>query len=270
MITQKIKVGPQLRLNVFDSGVQKKYPAGLTVVFIHGGTGSLLSWKYQLGYFSERYRTIAYDWRGCGQSDEALGYAFNDHYDDFLKLMKVLDVSNKVILVAHSYGCLIAQRYIKEYGVDKFVSVSLGLGCGVGLSLRLLLNLPKFLQIPIYRCCLMPKNPFLTKRFLASKKTPVEKVREALADNKLPSLEFCLGLKTFRKNESLEWMKSYQEKMLIISGGEDKRVKARNIRKINNLLPQVKIEIVQGAGHIVPYETPEYFNNLVEAFIENR
>lgn len=270
MKTQKVRISPNLRLNVFDSGIQKKYDTDLTVIFIHGGTGSLMNWKYQLDYFSEKYRTVAYDWRGCGHSDEAPNYTFDDHYDDFLKLMGILNISHKVILVAHSCGGLIAQKYIEDYGADKFVSVSLGLGSGVGLFLRLLLSLPRFLQIPIYRFGLMPKNPALTKRFVASKKTPVAKVQEALADNKLPSLEFCLGLKTFRENESLEWMKNYQEKMLIISGREDKRLKARHIKRINQLLPEVKIEIIQNAGHIVSYEKPEYFNNLIEAFIENR
>ncbi len=268
MITKKIKVGPQLRLNVFDSGLKRKYPRDLTVVFIHGGTGSLLNWKYQLAYFAEKYRTIAYDWRGCGQSDKAHRYTFDDHYNDFLSLTKILKIPPKPILVAHSYGCLIARRYLKEYGAEKFVNVSLGLGSGMGLFLKLILSLPKFLQLPIYRCCIVPKNPFLTKRFLASKKTPVAKVREALADNPLPPLEFYLGLRTFRKRESWDWMKDYQAKMLIISGREDKRTKTRNIRKINGFLPQVKIEIVQNAGHILPYEVPMTFNRLIEAFIE--
>jgi len=268
MVTQKIKISSKLSLNVFDSGLEKKYPTDLTVVFIHGGTGSLLNWKYQLSYFSEKYRTIAYDWRGCGQSDKARHYTFDDHYNDFLSLTKILKIPQKPILVAHSYGCLIARRYIKEYGVEKFVNVSLGLSEGLGFFLRGLLSLPKFLKMPIYRCFLVPKNPFLTKRFVVSKKTPVEKVREILADNTLPPLGFYLGLKTFRKNESLEWMKNYQEKMLIISGREDKRIKARHIRKINHFLPQVKIKIVQDAGHNVPYEVPQIFNRLIEAFIE--
>jgi len=268
MTTQKIKIGSNLRLNVFDSAWQKKYLSDLTVVFIHGGTGSLLNWKYQLAYFAEKYRTIAYDWRGCGESDKAPSYTFNNHYLDFLSLMKILNVSAKPILVAHSYGCLIAQRYLKEYRVEKFVNVSLGLGGGVGLFLKFILSLPKFLQLPIYRCCIVPKNPFLTKRFLASKKTSMEKVREALVDNTLPPLEFYLGLKTFRKKESWDWLKDYQAQMLIIGGREDKRIKARNLRRINSFLPQIKIEIVQNAGHIIPYEVPKTFNRLIEAFIE--
>jgi pimeloyl-ACP methyl ester carboxylesterase len=28
------------------------------------------------------------------------------------------------------------------------------------------------------------------------------------------------------------------------------------------------LEIIQNAGHIVPFEVPEHFNNVVEAFIE--
>ena len=268
MTTQKIKIGSNLRLNVFDSGLKKKYPRDLTVVFIHGGTGSLLSWKYQLAYFAEKYRTIAYDWRGCGESDKASSYIFDDHYLDFLSLMKNLNVSAKPILIAHSYGCLIAQRYLKEYGAEKFVNVSLGLGGGVGLFLKFILSLPKFLQLPIYRCCMVPKNPFLTKKFIASKMTSVEKVREALGDSKLPPLDFYLGLKTFKNKDSLEWMKDYQAKMLIISGREDRRIKAKNLQKIATFLPQVKIEIVQNAGHILPYEVPMIFNRLIEAFIE--
>jgi pimeloyl-ACP methyl ester carboxylesterase len=268
MKTRKIKIASNLKLNVFDSSWQKKYDNDLTVIFIHGGTGSLLNWKYQLSYFSQKYRTVAYDWRGCGQSDRASTYNFNDHYHDFLSLTKILKIPQKPILVAHSYGCLIVQRYLKKYEIEKFISVSLGLSGGLGFLLRGLLSLPKFLQIPIYRCFLVPQNPFLTKRFVASKKTPLSKVKEVLNDNILPPLDFYLGLKTFWKKESLEWMKDYQEKMLIISGREDKRIKAKHIQRINNFFPQVKIEIVQDAGHMLPSEVPEHFNNLVEAFIK--
>jgi len=269
MVTRKIKVAPNLSLNVFDSAAQKKYPHDLTVIFIHGGgTGSLLSWKYQLAFFSKRYRTIAYDWRGCGHSDKAPSYTFNDHYYDFLALIKILEVPAKPILIAHSYGCLIAQRFIKEYGAEKFINVSLSLGGGVGFWLKLLLSLPKVFQRPIYRLFLKPQNPFLTKKMIASKRTPTVVVKQVLAENKLPSLAFYLGLKTFRKRESLDWMKDYQEKMLFISGREDRRVKARHLRKINNLLPQVKIEVLENAGHILPYEVPQAFNRLIEAFIE--
>ena len=270
MKTRKIKVKENLNLNVFDSSFEKDYPTDLTVVFIHGGIGCLLNWKYQLEYFSQKYRTVAYDWRGCGQSDTAESYTFDDHYSDFLNLIKCLKIPPKPILVAHSYGCLIARRYIEENQVGKFINVSLGLSSIEKKWLRCLLFLPKFLQIPLYRCFFLLKNPLITKKLAASKKTPLSRVRESLKNNKRPPLEFFLGLKTFYQNEPLEWVKNYQEKMLIVGGKEDKGVRPQSLEQLSRLVPQSRLEIVQDAGHIVPFEAPEYFNRLVEAFIETR
>jgi len=266
--TKKIKVKPGLRLNVFDSAVKRSYQNEMVVVFIHGGTGSLHHWKYQLDYFAQKYRTIAYDWRGCGLSDEAGSYTFDDHYYDLLSLLKVLKVPGKPIMVAHSYGCLLARRYLKEYHLEKFVNVSLGFSGSLGWFLRLVLTLPRKIQIPIYRLFLVPKNPILTKPLIASKKTPLHKVKEALDLSKLPPLDFYLGLKTFRKKESLLWMKNYQEKMLVLTGREDRRVNGRTVKKINKLFPEIKVQVVDDAGHILPFETPGLFNELVEGFIK--
>jgi len=268
MKTKKIKLKNGLRINVFDSSSRKDYKNITTIIFIHGGgSGSLLNWKHQLAYFARKYRTIAYDWRGCGRSDDSKSYTFDDHYSDFLDLIKILKVPEKPILVAHSYGCLIARRFINENEVGKFINVSLGVHNGVGLFLRLLLSLPKFIKRPLYRWFLTPKNPIFTKYFVASKKTPLHIVKETLNDNRLPSLDFFVALKTFRRKEALGWMERCQNKLLMISGQEDKRMRPRMIKRIRRFIPEAKIEIVQDAGHIIPIENPLDFNTLIEDFI---
>lgn len=268
METKKIKITKNLRLNVFDSGMQKKYPTDLTVVFIHGGAGCLLNWKYQLEYFSQKYRTIAYDWRGCGESDRAQSYTFVDHYQDFLSLIKTLKIPGKPILVSHSYGCLIARRYINEHSVGKFINVSLGLSSIEKGWLKKLLLLPRFLQIPLYRLFYLFKNPLITKKLIASKKTPIYLVRESIRISKRPPVDFFLGFKTFCQDEPLEWIKNFQEKTLIIGGEEDRCFRPFCLKQLWQLIPEAKLEIIKDAGHIVPFEVPDYFNSLVEAFIE--
>ena len=269
MTTKKIKIKEGLELNVFDSASGKKYSTDLTVVFIHGaGTGSLLNWKYQLNYFSDKYRTIAYDWRGCGRSDRPKSYTFDEHYQDFLDLMKILKVSDKPILVGHSYGCLIARRYISEHSVGKFVNVSLGLSSVEEDLLKQLLRLPKFFQIPLYRGFYLFRNPFFAKRLMTSKETPIHLIRQIMEENKRPPINFFLGLKTFCQNEPLEWIKNYHEKMLIIGGNEDHCFKPGCLEKLRQLVPQSRLEIIPNAGHIVPYEAPEHFNQVLENFIE--
>lgn len=267
MITKKIKIRKNLRLNVFDSLLEKEYQQDTTIVFIHGGAGNLLNWKYQLPHFSKKYRTIAYDWRGCGNSDNATSYTFDDHYSDFRALLKLLKVPPRPILVGHSYGCLIARRYISEYPMDKFVNAGLSLG-GEGGWLRGLLYLPRFVQIPIYKYLLLPKNPTLAKWLFASKNTPIDKIKEFLDDNKIPSMELLLGFKSFRVEESIEWVKNYQGKMLVIVGKEDKLAKPEEMKRLSELAPNSRLEIIPNVGHFLLCETPQRFNRLVEAFIE--
>lgn len=267
--TKRIKIKPDLSLNIFDSSWQKKYHTDLTVVFIHGaGASSLLNWKHQLNYFSEKYRTIAYDWRGCGKSDRPKSYTFDEHYQDFLDLMEILKVPDKPILVGHSYGCLIARRYISEYPVGKFVNVSLGLSSIEEGLLKKLLKLPKFLQIPLYRGFYLFRNPFFAKKLMTSKVTPINLIRETMKGNKRPPINFFLGLETFCQDKPLEWIKNYQQEMLIIGGNEDRCFNPSCLEKFRQLIPQARLEIIFNAGHIVPYEAPESFNQLLENFIE--
>lgn len=267
MSEKKIKIKERLRLNVFDSAFDGRYQQKTTVIFIHGGAGCLLNWKYQLSYFSSKYRTIAYDWRGCGDSDNATSYTFNDHYTDFLALLKLLKVPPKPVLVGHSYGCLIARKYISEHHLDKFVNASLSLGDKGGWARRLL-YLPKFVQVPIYKSLFLTKNPILAKWLFASKNTPISRIEEFLDNNKIPSMEFLLGLRTFREEEPLAWIKKYQGKTLLISGKEDKLAKVEEMKRLNELTPNSRLKIIPNAGHFLLCESSEEVNRSIEDFIE--
>jgi pimeloyl-ACP methyl ester carboxylesterase/predicted glycosyltransferase len=67
-------------------------------------------YKAQLPYFSKRFRCIAYDGRGNGQSDrpdETTAYSLANHVDDACAVMDATD-AGKAILVGLSFGGLIA------------------------------------------------------------------------------------------------------------------------------------------------------------------
>lgn len=250
----------------FDSGSRKNRQVK-TVIFIHGGAGCLLNWKNQLPYFAEKYRTIAYDWRGCGDSDEAKSYTFDDHYDDFLSLLRLLEIPPRPILVAHSYGCLIARKYISRYQIDKLVNIALGSSGKEGGWLRSLFYFPKLFQRLVYQHLLVPKNVTLARWLLFSKTTPISEIKELLRENRIPSLEFCLALKSFSKKKLRGWVKNCQGKTLVMGGKEDRIVKPEEIRQLGKSIFQSKLEIIEKAGHFVPFEASEHFNNLVEGFI---
>ena len=61
--------GGGLRLTLYEGGKA----AGPPIVFIHGFTGSYLSWERQLfGPLAAEFRLLAYDLRGHGASDKPL------------------------------------------------------------------------------------------------------------------------------------------------------------------------------------------------------
>ncbi|OYT30645.1 MAG: hypothetical protein B6U94_06070, partial [Thermofilum sp. ex4484_79] len=106
------------RLNVYDSGNEKKYENSTALVFLHGTPGQISNWKYQIGYFKKYYRTIVYDQRGFGASDKPKKVSLNDYLLDLEELLRKLDVNeNNAILIGHSFGGIIVQEFAASHKV---------------------------------------------------------------------------------------------------------------------------------------------------------
>jgi pimeloyl-ACP methyl ester carboxylesterase len=84
---------------------------GIPIVFLHGWSLNLNYWRAQIEYFAQRYRTIAYDWRGMGKSGGGKQpYDFPDLSDDLAVFLKALNIERPV-LCGHSQGGNIALQY---------------------------------------------------------------------------------------------------------------------------------------------------------------
>lgn len=95
-------------LNVDDRG------AGKPVVFIHGLGANLESWDQEVKHFSGRFRTIAYDARGHGESTRGTAYSLKDHVEDLRCMLGSLGVE-RCAVVGASMGSYIAQGFASVY-----------------------------------------------------------------------------------------------------------------------------------------------------------
>src|SRR5918999_4111134 len=83
---------------------------GDPLVLIMGFSGDHLAWGFQLPAFAERYRVIAFDNRGAGQTDTPdHPYTTRMMADDTVGLMDKLGVGHAHVLGA-SMGGMIAQE----------------------------------------------------------------------------------------------------------------------------------------------------------------
>ncbi|TGL06673.1 alpha/beta hydrolase [Leptospira bouyouniensis] len=110
------------------------------ILCLHGLSGNLYSMETFANLLNKKgHKVISYDLRGRGHSDKPKGsYGFNHHIEDLQKIIQHYKLKNSIIL-AHSFGCMIALRHTLKYPNQ---TKALILMDGGGL-----LTLPKRIQI---------------------------------------------------------------------------------------------------------------------------
>lgn len=97
----RIDVG-HITLNVEERG------AGPAFIFIPGLVGLLNAWELQLAHFSQRFRCIAFDHRGTGDSDKPLdSYSTRAIADDVIGLMDTLGIEKAIVAGTSTGGCVL-------------------------------------------------------------------------------------------------------------------------------------------------------------------
>ena len=88
---------------------------GPPVILLHGFPETSFAWRHQIPALAERYRVIAPDLRGYGETDKpASGYDKRTMAQDIVALMDALGLA-KVALVGHDRGARVATRFAKDH-----------------------------------------------------------------------------------------------------------------------------------------------------------
>jgi non-heme chloroperoxidase len=115
---RSITTGDGVRLNVLEAG------RGKPLVLIPGWSQTAAQFRRQLEGLSDRYRVIAIDMRGHGDSDKpAHGYRIQRLAQDVRQALVAMDLQDVTIL-GHSMGCSVLWCYFDLFGaerVSKFV-----------------------------------------------------------------------------------------------------------------------------------------------------
>jgi 3-oxoadipate enol-lactonase len=89
---------------------------GLPIVFVHGLGATSNIWHAQRMALGHHFRVITYDRSGCGRSQKASGgYSIDTWTEELVGLLDHLAVASAVV-VGHSLGSMIAQRFAGKHG----------------------------------------------------------------------------------------------------------------------------------------------------------
>lgn len=260
-----------VKLNVYDSGAERSYETSVALIFLHGFPGKLSNWKYQVPYFEEKLRVIAYDQRGFGESDKPRRVSFDDYVSDLAALLEKLGVnSGDAVLVGHSFGGMVAQLFARDREVKGLVLIGSLTKIRADFTDYVIQYTPSFIWKPLF----FTRN-FLTDRLYPqlyfSPSTPIKVWEEFAEDNvdylqRLPAHVYRYH-KYFADYDAEKWLNKVETPALVVVGEDDKIAPPQESEKISRLMPNAELKVVKAVGHMVLYEKPEELNNIIDEFL---
>jgi pimeloyl-ACP methyl ester carboxylesterase len=266
---------PQLESMIIhgDRVTYRDEGAGEVLLLIHGMGGSSQTWRDVIPMLATKYRVIAPDLLGHGQSDKPRGdYSVGSFAVLARDLLDGLGIG-EVTVVGHSLGGGIAMQFAHQhpqYCKGIVLISSGGFGDDVGRVLRLLSLPGSELVLPMLasRPAVMAGNAL---RALTGSGARFEK-RPALSqrDHRQAFLRTLRSVVDFR-GQAVSALNGLcfgaDLPALIISGDADRVIPVDHARTAHARIPNSRLHVLPGVRHNPPTEQPATVARLIDDFL---
>ena len=264
---------PKLQVN----GVQlhyEEYGSGdETIVFSHGYLMSHKMFAAQIDALKDRYRIIAYDHRGHGESEVYKGdYGMYDLMEDGAALIDAL-VGGPVHFMGMSTGGYVGVRLMVRRPdlLKSAVLMDTSAESEDPSALRqynLMLTAVRFLGVrSVYSkaIVMLMGEKFRTDPSRKAEYQTWERYIKGL--NKTAIYKF--GKAIFGRDSVHEHMSTITIPTLMIVGEEDIPTPPEKARRLANTIPNAQLVTIPNAGHTAPTEEPAAVTAAIENFLAN-
>lgn len=247
-------------------------PDRLTLVFIHGVSGSSSAWLPYEKIFEDKYNILTFDIRGHGLSKKYRNYAdyeIKNFTKDFHDLILYLDIK-KFIIISNSFAGLIHLEYLKSHRenviANVFTSPEIYLNnTFIAKIIRpVLLILTKILRI-------LPFNPKPHGHVDYSKHANSTdwNIKRNLADMRNTGLH--AHFYTLKQSMALDQeyeLEKINVPTLIIHGEKDSMVPLKNAIELSKKIKNTEFVSIPNIDHNTVHNAVKQMSETIESFIE--
>lgn len=269
---------PRLRSGIKVRVVERGDPASPPVLFVPGWGCPVYVYRRNLPVVADAgFRAIAVDIKGHGLSFKPLGegeYSLESLVNHIEEILDALEL-DKPALVGHSMGATLLYHFVSRHPER---ARSLALLSPVGLSGVPLMWLyrsltPSFLEPLIRRVRPRTVVKVALKRVYGRRRSfSEEDVDQYWAPTQFP--ECSLALRQLL--HAYDWSAARTRELPMVRlpamgmwGSLDHLIPADGLDLYKRLIPGIVLREIEGAGHIIPEETPEEVNEAVIALLRS-
>jgi len=259
---------PSLKANGVKIGYMER-GSGEPLLLLMGLGAPAAAWEKHLKAYEKRFRCIAMDNRGAGDSDKPQGpYSVATMADDAAALLEGLHIESARV-AGISMGSAIAQELALRHPAKarSMVLVSSWASCDSYLRelvkhFRLARNrlspnaFARLLQLWIY-----------SPAYFNSHCAEMEEAQAASAENPMPQHAFEAQCQACIDHDTLKRLGSIKQPCLLTVGDADIFTPPRLSEAMLERLPDARLEVFPSAGHCHHWEDLERFNKTSSEFL---
>jgi len=239
------------------------------VVFLNGTTQTTLYWYSLADSLKFRFRILVYDGRGQGVSD--IGRAkmsLGLHVEDLNALLQHLSIQ-QANLIGLSHGAYVALAY----AADRPERIGRMILCSVSAkaTYRARLIVRSWLEVlrnGEFEAMVWAALPYVFgETYLLHKEKNLERIVKTIVrrNNKDALIAHLEAIRTY---PSLKQIVKECHPTLVVSGTDDPLVTLEGAQQLAEICGGQHVQI-DGAGHSIPAEAPERFNDIIVDFLSN-
>lgn len=217
------------------------YGSGEPILLLHGNSQNIMAFKFQIGELAKRYKVVAVDTRGQGEStDKSTGPLT---YDLFAADMKQF----------------LDSLHIKKINI-------LGWSDGGNTGLTMALRYPDYVnKLAIMGSNLFPTTDAVPDSIINEVKAGIKGFQKQGDDHSKLQVRLMTMLLT-EPHLTFDELKTIQSPVLVMAGEHD-LILEKHTKAIAAAIPHSQLIIFKGATHFAPVEVPKAFNEAVIKFM---